>query len=150
MTGRIVQLSVSRGGVPKRAVPVAEVTPLGLVGDVQKQKKIHGGPDRALCLFALEVIERLAAEGHPIAPGTTGENITIAGLAWPALGPGSRLALGADVVVEVTELTDPCKQIAASFADRDFRRIVAHGDSRLYARVLRVGVLRVGDLVSVG
>jgi MOSC domain-containing protein YiiM len=147
--GRIVQLSVSNGGVPKWAVPVAEVTPLGLVGDVQKQHKIHGGPDRALCLFALEVIERLAAEGHPIVAGATGENVTIAGLDWPALGPGARLALGADVVVEVTELTDPCKQIAAAFADRDFRRIVARGDSRLYARVLRVGTLRVGDRVTV-
>jgi MOSC domain-containing protein YiiM len=150
VSGRIVQLAVSRGGVPKRAVASAEVTPLGLAGDVQKHKKIHGGPDRALCLFALEVIERLAADGHPIAPGTTGENVTIAGLDWPAIGPGARLALGDAVEVEVTELTDPCNQIAGSFADRDFRRLTPRGLARLYARVLRTGLVRVGDAVTLG
>jgi len=148
VTGRIVQLSVSRGGVPKRPIPEAQCTVLGLAGDKQKQS-FHGGPDAALCLYSLEVIERLQAEGHPIAPGTTGENVTIAGLDWSALGPGSRLALGDEVVVEVTELTDPCKQIARSFVDGKFMRIVARGDSRLYARVLREGALRVGDRVTI-
>ena len=149
MTASIVQLSISAGGVPKHAVLAAQVTRLGLAGDVQKHKKIHGGPDRAVCLFALEVIDALRAEGHPISPGSTGENITIRGLDWAALGPGSRLALGAHVVLEVTELTDPCKQIAASFLERNFRRILLRGDSRLYARVLTEGALRPGDPVTV-
>ena len=147
MTAAIVQLSVSAGGVPKHAIEQARVTWLGLAGDVQKHAKIHGGPDRALCLFSLEVIERLRAEGHPIAPGTTGDNVTIRGIDWAGVAIGARLALGDEVVVEITGLTDPCKQIAGSFADRNFRRILAHGDSRLYARVLREGALRVGDPV---
>jgi MOSC domain-containing protein YiiM len=149
VTGTIVQLSISAGGVPKHAIAFADVTRLGLAGDVQKHRRIHGGPDRALCLFALEVIDRLRAEGHPIAPGTTGENITIRGLDWPSIYPGDRLALGAAVVLEITELTDPCKQIRASFQNHFFRRILAHGDSRLYARVLSEGFLRVGDPVTV-
>ena len=37
----------------------------------------HGGPERALCLFSLERILELQAEGHPIFPGAAGENITI-------------------------------------------------------------------------
>jgi len=147
VTAAIVQLSVSAGGVPKHAIEQARVTWLGLAGDVQKHAKIHGGPDRALCLFSLEVIERLRAEGHPIAPGTTGDNVTIRGIDWAGVAIGARLALGDEVVVEITGLTDPCKQIAGSFADRNFRRILAHGDSRLYARVLREGALRVGDPV---
>lgn len=147
MTAAIVQLSVSAGGVPKHAIEQARVTWLGLEGDVQKHTKIHGGPDRALCLFSLEVIERLRAEGHPIAPGTTGDNITIRGIDWAGVAIGSRLALGDEALVEITSLTDPCKQIAGSFVDGNFRRILAHGDSRLYARVLREGALRVGDPV---
>lgn len=147
MTATIAQLSRSAGGVPKHAVMSATVTPLGLAGDVQKHKKIHGGPERALCLFSLEVIERLRAEGHPIAPGTTGENITIRGLDWAAIYPGDRLALGERVLVQITELTDPCKQIRRSFVDGFFRRILAQGDSRLYARVLATGELFVGDPV---
>jgi MOSC domain-containing protein YiiM len=143
----IVQLSVSPGGVPKHAVAEARVTPLGLAGDVQKHTKIHGGPDRALCLYSLEIIERLQREGHPIAPGTTGENVTIRGLPWATLGPGSRLALGDEVIVEVTWPAAPCKQIAGSFCDGDGQRIAGLGEARLYARVIREGRLRVGDRV---
>lgn len=149
MTATIFQLSISAGGVPKHAIAEATVTRLGLAGDVQKHLRIHGGPDRALCLFSLEVIERLRAEGHPISPGSTGENITIRGLDWSTVHVGDHLTLGASVVLEITELTDPCKQIRASFLDHHFRRILAHGDSRLYARVLAEGPLRVGDPVSV-
>ncbi|MBC7975451.1 MAG: MOSC domain-containing protein [Myxococcales bacterium] len=149
MTATIVQLSISRGGVPKHAVLETQVTRLGLAGDVQKHTKIHGGPDRALCLFSLEVIERLRGEGHPIAPGTTGENVTIRGLDWASLGPGSRLAFGDTVIVEVTELTDPCKQIAGSFLEGQFRRILLRGDSRLYARVIVEGTARRGDAVVI-
>ena len=148
-TGTIMQLSRSRGGVPKLAVGEADVTWLGLAGDVQKHKQLHGGPDRALCLFALEVIERLQAEGHPIAPGSTGENVTVRGLDWATIGPGDRLALGDQVKIEITELTTPCKAIKHSFADGRFIRIRAHGDSRLYARVLVEGHVRVGDAVVV-
>lgn len=149
MTATIVQLSVSRGGVPKHAVAEARVTPLGLAGDIQKHPKFHGGPARAVCLYSLEVIERLKAEGHPIAPGTTGENVTITGLDWATLGPGARLALGDAVVLEVTTLAVPCKQIAGSFSDGDSQRIARLGDARLYARVIREGTVRAGDRVAV-
>jgi len=144
----VVQLSVSRGGAPKHAVPQAQITALGLAGDVQHHTRFHGGPSRAVCLFALEVIEQLRALGHPIAPGTTGENITIRGLDWPAVVIGSQLRVGDEVALEITALTVPCKQIAASFSDRDFRRILAPGVSRLYARVLREGTVRPGDPVE--
>ena len=47
--GEIVQISASpKGGVPKRALPEAQVTPLGLAEDWQKNRKLHGGPERAL------------------------------------------------------------------------------------------------------
>jgi MOSC domain-containing protein YiiM len=148
MSGRIIQLSLSDGGVPKLPVPEAEVGELGLIGDRQKHKKIHGGPDRALCLFSLEVIEKLQREGHPIYPGSTGDNVTIAGIDWAVLQTGSRLQLG-DVIVELTSTADPCKQIAASFIDRKFRRLDVTGEMRWYCRIVQGGVLRVGMPVRV-
>ena len=150
MSARVHQLSVSDGGVPKLAVPAAAVTPQGLAGDRQRNRRFHGGPKRAVCLFALEEIERLRAEGHPIAPGTTGENVTVAGLPWERVRPGARLALGDEVVLEVTSYTAPCKNIIPSFRDGDFTRIsqkLHPGESRVYARVLRPGLLRTGDPV---
>ena len=148
----IHQLNCSDGGVPKRAVAEALVTPTGLVGDRQAHPLIHGGPERALCLFALEHIEALRAEGHPIYPGSVGENVTVAGLDWTRLTPGTRLALGAEVVVEITKPANPCNSIAGSFAGGAFQRIsqkLHPGESRLYARVIRAGRLAAGQTVCV-
>ena len=150
MEGRIFQLNVSDGGVPKLAVREAELTAGGLEGDRQRDLRYHGGPKRALCLFALERILELQAEGHPIFPGSVGENLTVVGLDWSVLAPGARLALGEEAVVEITSYTSPCKKIAGSFEGGDFKRIsqkVHPGDSRLYACVLSPGGLAVGQPV---
>lgn len=150
--GVIFQINCSSGGVPKQAVEEAAVTETGLVGDHQEHPKIHGGPDRALCLYSLERIEELQREGHAISPGSVGENITIRGLDWSELKPGDRLALGDEVVIEITSYTNPCDSIAASFIKGDFRRISQKkypGHSRLYARVIRTGSLRIGQTIRV-
>lgn len=65
-SGTIAQINVSQGGVPKVAVVQAHVTAVGVGGDRQKNLKYHGGPDRAVCLWSLEIIETLCQEGHPI------------------------------------------------------------------------------------
>jgi MOSC domain-containing protein YiiM len=151
-TGRIVQLSVSAGGVPKLAVPTARVGPLGLEGDSQRDHEHHGGPERAVCLFAMEQIAELRAEGHPIMPGAIGENVTVEGLDWAAIVPGVRLGLGDEVVVQVTRYTSPCVNIKAVFRGGDFARVsqkVHPGSSRVYASVVTSGVLRAGDPVRV-
>jgi MOSC domain-containing protein YiiM len=151
LAGIIHQISTSDGGVPKLPVHQALVTQAGIVGDRQKNRLFHGGPNRAVCLYSLEVIGRLRTEGHPIAPGTTGENVTVSGIDWPLVRPGVRLRLGAEAEVEVTTYTVPCKNIAGSFADGRFNRIsqkAAPGDSRVYARVLREGWITIGDAVE--
>ena len=151
MSGRIVQLSVSNGGVPKRAVAEAEVGRDGLAGDRQADRRAHGGPARALCLYALERIDALAAEGHAIAPGLTGENVTTAGIDWNRVAPGARLRLGATALVEVTGYAEPCWKNARWFRAGDIRAIdqeARPGFSRVYARVLEGGRLRTGDAVA--
>ena len=135
--------------MPKLPVPVARVSPSGLDGDGQRDRRHHGGPDRALCLYSMERIEALQREGHPIAPGTTGENLTIRGLNWDIITPGARLRVG-DVSVEITAYASPCKSIRPSFADESSNRISQQlfpGWSRVYARVVDSGELQVGDAV---
>lgn len=151
-TGRVVQINVSSGGVPKLAVSAGELTLAGLMGDRQRHLKFHGGPDRALCLWSVEVIELLQREGHPIAPGSAGENLTLAGLDWGSLAPGSQLLLGDQVRVEITDYAAPCRTIMKEFSDRRYSRISQKhypGSSRLYARVLQGGWVRPGDRASV-
>ncbi len=87
MNGRIFQLNTSAGGVPKLAIREGLVNEWGLMGDDHRFPDIHGGPERALCLFSLERILELQAEGHPIFPGSVGENVTISGLEWEKLRP---------------------------------------------------------------
>lgn len=152
MEGYIFQLNCSDGGVPKHAVHDAQLTPTGLVGDRQAHPKIHGGPERALCLYALEQITALQAEGHPVYPGSIGENVTIAGLDWKTLEPGSRLGLGEEVVIEITSYAGPCQSIKGSFKDGKFKRVSQKkhpGESRLYARVIKTGRLATGEKVRV-
>jgi MOSC domain-containing protein YiiM len=144
------QVSLSDGGVPKRAVSSAQVTVEGLTGDRQRNRKFHGGPERAVCLYSLEVIEALRAEGHSIGPGSAGENLTIAGLDWARLKPGDRLNIGADLQLEVRSYTTPCRLNGQWFKDGNSERMAqeAHpGWSRLYARVLVEGTVRPGDQV---
>jgi MOSC domain-containing protein YiiM len=150
LRGWIFQINTSDGGVPKRAVRQAEVTPLGLVGDRQRNLEVHGGPQRAVCLYALERILALQAEGHPIYPGAIGENLTLAGLDWDQVVPGGLLRLGQDVCIEITRYTSPCSNIAESFVNGDYSRVsqkLHPGWSRLYGRVIQGGVISVGEAV---
>jgi len=145
----IFQISTSNGGVPKLGLHQTKVTELGLVGD-QHRSETHGGPERAICLYSLERILALQAEGHPIFPGSAGENVTVSGLDWSQIVPGSRLRLGEEVLVEVTRYTSPCNNIAGSFVDNQYERISQiryPGWSRVYARVIRSGNIRVTDRV---
>jgi MOSC domain-containing protein YiiM len=152
MEGRIFQINSSPGGVPKLAVREAMVTELGLIGDDHNFPDIHGGPERALCLFSLERILELQAEGHPIFPGAVGENVTVSGLDWEKLEPGVRLALGDEVLIEITKYTSPCNSMEPSFSDGNYARLSQKanpGYSRVYARVLQTGRLVVGQPVRV-
>ncbi len=150
MTGRVVQVSVSQGGVPKLPVSEAEVTVHGVAGDSQNDTENHGGPEKAVCLYALERLEAIKAEGHNVFPGATGENLTFEGLDWDLVIPGSRLRIGA-VELEVTRYTTPCYKNADWFIGGDFNRMHQNlhpGFSRVYARVLQPGIVRPGDMVE--
>jgi MOSC domain-containing protein YiiM len=150
-TGILASINVSDGGVPKRRITGAQVSRLGLVNDAQDDKKHHGGPERAVCVYSLERIRALQAEGHPIDVGTVGENVTIEGIDWYRVVPGARLRLGQAVVLEVASFTTPCKTIRASFTDEQFVRIsqkLHPGWSRVYTRVLSEGEIRSGDTVE--
>ncbi len=149
--GRLESVQISDGGVPKRCVPgPVEVTLRGLAGDSQRDLRLHGGPDRAVCLFSLERIVELRSEGHPIDCGTTGDNLTVSGIDWSLVRTGARLRVG-EATLEITRPAHPCRNIAGSFADGDISRLSAKihpGRSRMYARVLSPGLVRPGDSVD--
>ena len=136
--GQVLGIFVSNGGVPKLAVDSAEISLLGLVGDDQADKKHHGGEMKAVCVLDNEILTKLQSEGHPITPGSTGENLLVEGF---NLTIGSTLEVG-DCILEIVSAATPCKTIEASFTNGYFNRI-SHkkypGETRWYCKVLKPG-----------
>lgn len=148
-SGTVTSLNRSLGGVPKRPVAEARISRGGMEGDRQRNLEYHGGPERALCLYSADLLTALRGEGHATDPGTLGENVTIAGVDWRLLKPYARLRIG-PIDIEVTSYAMPCRNIAPVFADRRSGRVseLKHpGWSRVYARVLEEGLVRIGDPV---
>jgi MOSC domain-containing protein YiiM len=157
MTGSVVQVNVSRGGVPKVAIPAAELTESGIVGDAWRFP-FHGGRRKAILLITVEGIEELVAQGFPLYPGALGENLTTRGIDRRALRHGQRFQAGG-ATIELTQMRTPCTTldvygpgIQASIYDA---RVQA-GDSRsprwalsgFYASVIQPGIVRAGDAVE--
>ena len=144
--GSVERLHVSNGGLPKLPIDTAEVTWKGMEGDRQASRNHHGRPWQALCLWSTEVIDAFRAQGHPLAPGLAGENITVSGLPWPAVRPGVDLRVG-EVLCRVSSYAIPCKQNRDWFLDGRFD-LMHHSNgpvSRVYATVLEPGRIAVGD-----
>ena len=149
--GAVTQLSASAGGVPKTAVGSATIGVRGIDGDVQAARAHHGSPWQALCLWSQEVIDGLAADGHPIAPGNAGENVTISGVDWSSLHGGTIVDIG-DVRLQLRAPATPCRKNAQWFVDGEISLMdhdLHRGSSRWYASVLRPGSVAAGDAVTV-
>jgi MOSC domain-containing protein YiiM len=157
--GVVEQVSISQGGLPKRAISEGLITPLGVEGDRHRHPRYHGGVRKAVLVVSMENIEALQGQGYPLFAGAMGENLTARGLDLRALGPGTRLVAG-EALLEVTEARRPCNQLevygkmlgAAIFDSR-----VKAGDSLsplwgmsgLYCAVVRGGRVRPRDTIEV-
>lgn len=151
MVGVVASLHASDGGVPKRAIASAQIGAAGIAGDRQGNRQHHGRPWQALCVFSADVIDALAAEGHPIRPGSVGENLAIGGVDWSRMRGGLTITIG-DVVLRTSSPAAPCHKIGDSFVERHWNRIdhvERPGWARWYASVLRGGAVSPGDAVTV-
>jgi MOSC domain-containing protein YiiM len=151
MVGAVVSLQASVGGVPKLPIAEAVVGPGGIEGDRQDNRRNHGRPWQALCLYSSDLLEVLAAEGHPIAPGAAGENLTISGIDWSRMRGGLTIEIG-DVRLRTSSPAAPCHKIGDCYVERDWNRIdhvERPGWARWYASVVVGGTIRPGDLLTV-
>ena len=150
-SGVVERVNASDGGVPKLPTEGGPVGHRGLAGDRQQNRKHHGRPFQALCLWSSEVLAELAGDGHPIGPGSAGENLTLSGIDWRSLRPGTRVRLGS-VLAELSFPAVPCANQTQWFSDGDFGRIAYERNPqwvRWYAWVREPGEVRPGDAVHV-
>jgi MOSC domain-containing protein YiiM len=158
MTGSIVQINVSSGGVPKRPVLEASVTEWGVEGDGHAHPELHGGPERAVLLITAEGIEALTALGFPLTYGSLGENLTTRGVDRRQWRVGQRWRIGADAMIEITTRRAPCQALnvyGPGIQAAIYDPLVKAGDpaspkwglSGVYASVVAPGLVRRGDAI---
>lgn len=141
------------GGRPSAIVkrPLAgevQLGPLGLAGDAQADRRLHGGPDKALHQFPSEHYAQLArafpAIGELLAPGSIGENVSSLGMTEATVCLGDVYAFGA-ARIQVTQPRSPCGKIDRRYGvDGLARYIQQQGCCGWYFRVLDAGSVRAG------
>lgn len=144
MPATLAQVNVSPGGMPKLPVLQAMATRAGVEGDWQKNRKYHGGPDRAVCLYSQELYAWLRGHDIDVQSGDLGENFTTAGLDLQSLSKGDRLRVGA-CIIEITDIRVPCSQLR-KWSHRLPKMLV--GRSGWMAKVIQEGLVRPGNLVE--
>jgi MOSC domain-containing protein YiiM len=155
----LLQINISPGGLPKRPVAQAILTPLGLEGDGHDHPQFHGGPEKAVLLIAAEVVDELQARGYPVFYGALGENFTTRGLAIRDLRIGDTLRAGG-TRIQITRPRVPCSALdiyGPSIKSEIYDRAVKNLDpssprwgwSGFYAAVLSPGPVGPGDPIEV-
>lgn len=140
---------VQTGG-RKLPVPQAELRLTGFDGDGQADLKNHGGPDKAVCVYAFDHYPFWETWlGGPLEPGAFSENLTIAGVRETEVGLGDVWQIG-PTRLQVSQPRQPCSKLAGQRGRRDLpEQIHATGFSGFYLRVLEPGLIRAGDPVTV-
>ena len=147
----LYRLPTRRSGIDKKPVDGrVAVAELGLDGDVQINKKHHGGEGQAVYAYAQEDADWWAAElGRDLPPGRFGENLRTSGIDLTDAVLGERWRIGT-ALFEVTAPRIPCANFEQFWGVPQLvKRFTAHGASGAYLRVLETGHLGAGDPIDV-
>ncbi len=140
-----------RSGIDKRpATGRVAVHELGLDGDVQVNRKHHGGEGQALYAYGQEDADHWARElGRDLPAGRFGENLRVSGMDLTGALLGERWQVGT-TLLEVTAPRIPCANFARFWDEPQLvKRFTAHGATGAYLRVLETGDVGAGDAVDV-
>ncbi len=105
---------------------------------------------RQVHLIAVETLDELGAKGHPIRPGELGENVTMSGIDLFSLLTGARLEFEGGVVVSITGLRNPCRQIEEFRPGLLAEVRSERPDGSVVRRVGVMGVVVHGGTIAVG
>ncbi len=145
LDGDYVQTGIFKSPVKKSAF----LTQSGFRGDIQVDRKNHGGPDKAVCVYCADHFEIWTQEtGSALSDGAFGENLSVEGMPeWDVL-IGDVYRVGR-VRVQVSQPRQPCHKLSKKMGDPDFaNRVIALGLTGFYFRVIDKGVVRSGDAIE--
>ncbi|HBR21687.1 MAG TPA: MOSC domain-containing protein [Nitrospiraceae bacterium] len=144
MIGTIVSLNISeKKGVRKK--PVKEVllkTEYGIEGDAHASSAWH----RQVSLLAVESIKKMQDKGLDVKPGDFAENITTEGIDLPKLPVGTKMTIGKNVEVEVSQIGKKCHTRCAIYYQAGDCVMPKEG---IFVRVLSGGIVKEGDQIAI-
>lgn len=120
---------------------------VNLAGDDQADRRVHGGPDKAVYAYAIEDYEWWSSHVGPVGPGTFGENLTTAGVDLTAAIVGDVWQVGT-AVLQVSQPRMPCFKLGIRMGDDTFTRTFAlAGRPGAYLRIIEPGLIEAGDQI---
>lgn len=120
---------------------------LGLEGDQVAETRVHGGPDKAVCVYSANHFPHWRAdlEEPTLGPAAFGENFTVSGLTEEAVCLGDRWRIGT-AEFEVSQPRQPCWKLARRWKTKDLTlRVQRTGYTGWYLRVVTEGIVTPGD-----
>jgi MOSC domain-containing protein YiiM len=114
----------------------------GLIGDAHADCCTH----RQVSLLAMESINKMRELGFEIGPGDFAENLTTEGLELASLSPGTRISIGDDVILEITQIGKECHSGCAIYQQIGKCIMPKEG---IFAKVIRGGFVRAGDQIRI-
>ncbi|WP_339723129.1 MOSC domain-containing protein [uncultured Paraglaciecola sp.] len=149
--GKLTHIGEKRSatGIDKQAVSTVTVDELGIQGDIQADKRFHGGPQKALHQYALrsyeKIIKRYPLLHKQARPGMIGENLSAKGMHEHNVCIGDIYNLGS-AIVQISSPRIPCWKIDAKFKQPDLNRFISqHRLNGWYYRVLQGGEITLND-----
>jgi MOSC domain-containing protein YiiM len=123
---------------------------INLAGDDQADRRVHGGPDKAVYAYAAEDVAWWEeALGRPLGPAAFGENLTTEGVDVSGAVVGERWRIGT-AELEVCQPRQPCFKLGLRFGDPLMLRRFAHaGRPGAYLRIVVEGEIGAGDAIEV-
>lgn len=143
MSARVISINVSdRKGMRKKAVDTAVIKEnYGIEGDAHASEKWH----RQVSLLALESIKKMQDMGLKVGPGDFAENITTEGVNLPALPVGTKMTIGEEIELEVSQIGKLCHSRCAIYEQAGDCVMPREG---IFVKVLKGGTVKTGDRIT--
>jgi MOSC domain-containing protein YiiM len=114
----------------------------GLVGDAHADCCTH----RQVSLLAMESIDKMRGLGFEVGPGDFAENLTTRGIELLSLPVGTKISIGKDILLDVTQIGKECHSGCAIYQEIGKCIMPREG---IFARVIQGGLVRAGDDVRI-
>ena len=150
-SGKLSNIGEKRSptGIYKKSVEQVSVDVLGIIGDIQADKRFHGGPEKALHQYALssyeKIIKRYPLLHQQAKPGMIGENLSATDMNEHNVCIGDIYQVG-QAIIQVSSPRIPCWKIDAKFKQPDLHQFISqHRLNGWYYRVVQAGVITLND-----